>query len=120
GETLQIAAGKHELKIWRDVAGRLPHAFQETLKDFIAVEIDEIVSFQDFAGQDYVFENQRAQALFDHGPDCGNHGFEFRRSGYGWHLCEGDDPFGEIHGQVAHAFEIIGNFESGDNLANLF
>src|ERR1700747_2591626 len=68
GETLQIAAGKHELKIWCDIAGRLPHAFQEALKDFIAVAIDEIVAFQDFAGQDYVFENQPAQALFVTGP----------------------------------------------------
>ena len=50
GKPFQIAAGEDELQILGDIAGRLLHAVEEPLENFIALVVHQVIAFQYLTG----------------------------------------------------------------------
>jgi len=85
----------------------------------VAVLIDDIVAFEDLGGHLHVAENERTKALADHSAHGGGHRGQLFGNLGAWHFAERDDALGEIHGEVADTFEVIGDFQGGDDQAHL-
>ena len=79
----------------------------------------DVVAFENLRGHLDVAEDERAEALAHHGAYGGGHRSElFRELGLG-QLAQRDHALGEVHGDVADAFEVVGDFEGGDDQAHL-
>jgi len=88
------------------------------LENTVAVLIDHVVAFENLGGHFDVAKNKSAEALADHGTHGGGHGREFLRDLHAGHFAERDDALGEIHGKVADAFQVIRDFQGGDDQAH--
>jgi hypothetical protein len=97
----------------------LGHVLEELLENAIAISIDDIVTFENLRGHLDVAENKRAETFGDHRAHGGGHRSQFFGNLRALHLAEGDHTLGEIHGEVADALEIIGDFQGGDDEAHL-
>src|SRR6266850_4777515 len=113
-----MARSQDELQARTDEGGLLGHALKELLEDAVAVLIDDIVAFENLRGHFDVAKNKSAKALADHSAYGGGHRGEFLRDLGTRHFAERDDALGEIHGEVADAFQVIGNLQSSDDQAH--
>ena len=114
-----MARGKNELHAGAYEGEFLSHMLEQFLENAVAVLIDDIVAFEDLGGQFNVAKNERSKTLADHGAHGRGHRSQLLGNLSGLHFAEGDDALGKIHCQVADAFEVIGDFQGGDNQAHL-
>src|SRR5260370_15172111 len=115
----EVARGKNELKARAHQRGLLSHVLEELLENAIAVSINDIVTFENLRGNLNVAENERAETFGDHGAHGGGHRSQFFGNVRALHYAKEAHTLGEIHGKVANALEIIGDFQSGDDEAHL-
>ncbi|HEX9507155.1 MAG TPA: hypothetical protein VF947_02045, partial [Myxococcales bacterium] len=118
-DAFEVARGKNELQARAHQRGLLSHVLEQLFENAIAVLIDDIVASENLCGHLEVAENERAEALADHGAHRGGHRSQLSGNLRALHLAEGDDALGEIHREVADAFQVIGNFQCGDDQAHL-
>ena len=117
-DSFQVARGKNELHARANQREVLSHVLEQIFKDAIAVLIDHIIAFQNLRGQVDVLEDQRAQAAADHGTNRLGHGCQFLGSLRVVHLSQRDHALGDVHGDVADALEVVGDFQRSDNQAH--
>jgi len=60
----------------------------------------------------------RAPSFADHDAHGGGHGRELLRDLHAGHFAESDDALCEIHGKVTDPFQVIRNFQGGDDQAH--
>src|SRR5689334_16036723 len=81
----------------------------------IAVLIHDVVTLEDLRSHFDVTENKRAEAFADHGANGGSHRRQFLGNLRALHFAKGNYALGKIHGDVADALEVVGDFQGGDN-----
>src|SRR6266481_691954 len=117
-DAFEVARGKNELKARAHERGPFCHVLQQVFENAIAISIDDIVTFENLRGHLDVAENERAEAFGDHGTHGGGHRSQFFGNLRALHFAQGDHTLGEIHGEVADALEVIGDFQSSDDEAH--
>jgi hypothetical protein len=83
---------------------------EQAFENAVAVLVNDIVAFEDLHGHINISEDERAEALADHGAHGGGHRSEFFGNLGVLHFAEGDDALGEIHGKIADALKVIVDF----------
>src|SRR5437762_7214715 len=119
GDALEVTRGENELHAAAHQLGLLSHVLEQLLENAVAVLTHDIVAFENLRGHLEVPENQGAKTLADHGAYGGGHGSQLFGNLRALQFTERNDAFGEVHRDVADAFEIIGDLQSGDDEAHL-
>src|SRR6058998_3293968 len=119
GDALEVTRGENELHAGAHQLGLLSHVLEQLLENAVAVLTHDIVAFENLRGHLEVPENQGAKTLADHGAYGGGHGSQLFGNLRALQFTERNDAFGEVHRDVADAFEIIGDLQSGDDEAHL-
>src|SRR5207302_4288111 len=107
GDALQMTRGQDKLQPRADQLRLAGHALKLAFENAVAVPIHDVIAFQDRGGHIHVAENERAEALADHGANGRNHGDKIFGDLRVGHFPERDDSLGEVYGEVADALQIV-------------
>ena len=95
------------------------HVLEELFENAIAILIDDIIAFENLRGHLDVAKNECAEALANHGAHGYSHGGELFRQAGVRHLPQCDGALRKVDREVANTFEVIGDFQRGDDQAHL-
>ena len=119
GDAFEMTGSEYEVEIGSGEAGIFGHSGKQGFEDFVAILVHEVVAFEDLRGELDILIDESPEALGDHGADGGGHRLEIGGNG---NIAQGGERNGalaQIDGEIAHAFEIVIDFQSGDDHADV-
>src|SRR5580698_6864437 len=111
-DPLKVARSEHVMQIRRGVRRIIGNSREQLFEYLVAELIHHVVAFEHLRREVHVLVDQRAEALRYHRAYRGRHRLDLRRNRNFAHPSKRNRAFAQVHREVAHAFQVIINFES--------
>ncbi len=119
GDAFEMAGGEDVVEIGSGERRIRGHAREQRFENLVTILVHDIIAFEHLGGQIHVLVDKSAETFGNHGADGSDHWLELGRDVDFAHLGEGDGAFAEVDGEIAHALEVVIDFQGGDDEADV-